>query len=198
VNNGQACAAQTRILAPRARYAEAVDALADAVASFVVGDPLDPATEIGPLVTERQRDRVQGYVDLGRTEGARVAVGGGAVPAGGWYVPPTLFVDVDNGMRIAQEEIFGPVVVVIPHDGDDDAVRLANDSPYGLGGSVWTGDKGRGMAVARQVRTGTFGVNRYGPDPATPFGGYKASGIGREYGAVGLHEFVEVKCVHGV
>jgi acyl-CoA reductase-like NAD-dependent aldehyde dehydrogenase len=124
-------------------------------------------------------------------------VGGGAVPDRGWYVPPTLFADVDNAMRIAQEEIFGPVVVVIPYDDDDDAVRLANDSPYGLAGSVWTADAERGMAVARRVRTGSFGVNRYAPDPTTPFGGYKASGIGREYGAFGLHEFLEVKCVHG-
>jgi betaine-aldehyde dehydrogenase len=198
VNNGQACAAQTRILAPRSRYADTVAALADAVTSFVVGDPTDPDTEIGPLVTERQRDRVQGYIELGRDEGARVVVGGAAVPERGWYVAPTLFADVDNAMRVAREEIFGPVVVVIPYDDDEDAVRLANDSPYGLGGSVWTGDKARGLEIARRVRTGTFGVNRYGPDPATPFGGYKASGIGREYGAAGLHEFVEVKCVHGL
>jgi betaine-aldehyde dehydrogenase len=197
INNGQACAAQTRILAPRSRYADAVDALAGAVGSFVVGDPMDEATEIGPLVTERQRDRVAGYVQLGQDEGARVVVGGGSVPDGGWYVPPTLFADVDNAMRVAREEIFGPVVVVIPYDDDLDAVRIANDSPYGLAGSVWTADADRGMAVARRVRTGTFGVNRYAPDPTTPFGGYKASGIGREYGAFGLHEFLEVKCVHG-
>jgi aldehyde dehydrogenase (NAD+) len=197
MNNGQACAAQTRVLAPRARYAEVVDALAEAVTSFAVGDPLDEATEIGPLVSERQRDRVQGYVALGREEGARLVVGDGPVPGSGWYVAPTLFADVDNGMRIAREEIFGPVLVVIPYDDEAGAVRLANDSPYGLGGSVWTADRARGLDVARRVRTGMFGVNGFGPDPAAPFGGYKASGIGREYGAFGLDAFVEVKAVHG-
>ena len=201
MNNGQACAAQTRVLVPRARQAEAVEALADAVASFVVGDPLDAATEIGPLVTSRQRDRVRGYVDLGLEEGARRVVGDGPLPAGtgdGWYVPPTLFADVDNRMRIAQEEIFGPVVVVIPYEDDDDAVRLANDSIYGLGGSVWTADKARGLDIARRVRTGMFGVNTFGPDVITPFGGYKSSGMGREYGIEGLQSFVELKCVHGI
>ena len=197
MNNGQACAAQTRVLAPRSRYGEVVDALRDAVASFVVGDPLEEATEIGPLVSERQRDRVLGYLDGARQAGARTVVGGGPVPATGWYVAPTLLADVDNGMRVAREEVFGPVLVVIPYDGEDDAVRLANDSPYGLGGSVWTADAAHGLEVARRVRTGIFGVNTFGPDPAAPFGGYKASGIGREYGAFGLEAFVEVKAVHG-
>ncbi|HMG40368.1 MAG TPA: aldehyde dehydrogenase [Acidimicrobiales bacterium] len=201
MNNGQACAAQTRVLVPRSRHGEAVEALADAVRSFVVGDPLDPATEIGPLVSERQRDRVQGYVELGLAEGARRVVGGEPLPpaaADGWYVAPTLFADVDNRMRIAQEEIFGPVVVVVAYEDDDDAVRLANDSIYGLGGSVWTADKTRGLGIARRVRTGTFGVNSYGPDVVTPFGGYKSSGLGREYGTEGLQSFVELKCVHGI
>jgi aldehyde dehydrogenase (NAD+) len=201
VNNGQACAAQTRVLAPRSRYDETVDALASAVASFVVGDPLDPGTEIGPLVSRRQQARVLDYVRLGREAGARVVVGGDAPVAehlaGGNYVAPTLFADVDNQMRIAREEIFGPVLVVIPYDGDDDAVRLANDSPYGLGGSVWTADRQRGLEIAHRVRTGTFGVNRYGPDVTAPFGGFKASGVGREYGRAGLESFVELKCVHG-
>jgi betaine-aldehyde dehydrogenase len=197
MNNGQACAAQTRVLAPRSRYGEVVDALQAAVGSFVVGDPLDEATEIGPLVSERQRDRVLGYVELGEREGARRVGGAAAVPETGWYVPPTLFADVDNGMRIAREEIFGPVLVVIPYDDEEHAVELANDSPYGLGGSVWTADRERGLGVARRVRTGLFGVNTFGPDPAAPFGGYKASGIGREYGRMGLDAFVEVKAVHG-
>jgi aldehyde dehydrogenase (NAD+) len=188
------------VLAPRSRYVEMVEALADAVSSFVVGDPLDPATEIGPLVSRRQQARVLDYVRLGREAGARVIVGDAPLPgelAAGNYVAPTLFAGVDNDMRVAREEIFGPVLVVIPYDGDDDAVRLANDSPYGLGGSVWTADRDRGLGVARRVRTGTFGVNQYGPDPTTPFGGSKASGVGREYGLAGLEAFVELKCVHG-
>ena len=197
MNNGQACAAQTRVLAPRARYDEVVDALHAATASFVVGDPLDEATEVGPLVSERQRDRVQGYLDLGVREGARRVGSAAPVPDHGWYVPPTVFADVDNGMRIAREEIFGPVVCVIPYDDEDDAVRIANDSPYGLGGSVWTADPAHGLDLARRVRTGMFGVNAFAPDPAAPFGGYKASGIGREYGRFGLEAFVEVKAVHG-
>jgi acyl-CoA reductase-like NAD-dependent aldehyde dehydrogenase len=197
MNNGQACAAQTRVLVPRRREAEAVDALAAAVSSFVVGDPLDRATEIGPLVNARQQARVLDYIALGAEEGARTVVGGGPVPAGGCYVAPTLFAEVDNRMRIAQEEIFGPVLVVIPYDDEDDAVRLANDSAYGLGGSVWTRDKAHALALARRIRTGMFGVNMFGPDVAAPFGGYKASGIGREYGRFGLEAFLETKAVHG-
>jgi aldehyde dehydrogenase (NAD+) len=197
MNNGQACAAQTRVLASRARYAEVVEALAAEVATLVVGDPLDPATEIGPLVNARQQERVQGYVALGEQEGARVVARGGPVPDHGCYVAPTLFADVDNRMRIAQEEIFGPVLVVIPFDDEADAVRIANDSPYGLGGSVWTKDKEHGLELARRVRTGMFGVNTFGPDTAAPFGGYKASGIGREYGQVGIEAFLETKAVHG-
>ena len=141
MNNGEACIAQTRILAPRDRYQEVVDALVESVSAMKVGDPLDPAVEVGPLVAERQRDRVEGYIKLGQEEGAKVAVGGGR-PAGidkGWFVEPTVFVDVDNSMRIAQEEIFGPVLAVIPYDGGDaEAVAIANDSSYGLCGSVWT------------------------------------------------------------
>jgi betaine-aldehyde dehydrogenase len=200
MNNGQACAAQTRVLVPRSRYDETVDALAAAVSSFVVGDPLDPATEIGPLVNERQQERVTEYVRLGVEEGATMVVGGAPLPpetAAGCYVAPTLFADVDNRMRIAQEEIFGPVVTVIPYDDDDHAVRLANESMYGLGGSVWTADGKRGLALARRVRTGMFGVNAFAPATDMPFGGYKASGIGREFGAEGLAAFVELKCVHG-
>jgi aldehyde dehydrogenase (NAD+) len=197
MNNGQACAAQTRVLAPRARYDEVVEALAAEVSTFVVGDPLDPATEIGPLVNARQQQRVLDYIALGPQEGARLVVGGARVPDGGAYVAPTLFADVDNRMRIAQEEIFGPVLVVIPYDDEDDAVRLANDSPYGLGGSVWTADKAHGLDLARRIRTGMFGVNTFGPDVAAPFGGYKASGIGREYGSMGIEAFLETKAVHG-
>ncbi|MGH9091665.1 MAG: aldehyde dehydrogenase [Acidimicrobiales bacterium] len=198
MNNGQACIAQTRILAPRARYDEVVDALVEQVKLMPVGDPLDPATQVGPLVASRQRDRVEGYLRSGQEEGAKVAVGGGR-PAGldkGWYVEPTVFVEVDNTMRIAREEIFGPVLVVIPYDGDDEAVAIANDSNYGLCGSVWTADNERGLGVARKVRTGTYMMNTGVPiDFATPFGGYKESGVGREFGPEGLDIFLEKKSI---
>ena len=196
MNNGQACIAQTRILAPRARYAEVVEAVVSGVSAMKVGDPMDPATEVGPVVAERQRSRIEGYLDSGREEGATVALGGGR-PSGsdfakGWYVEPTVFSDVDNKMKIAQEEIFGPVLVVIPYDGDDNAVEIANDSNYGLCGSVWTGDNDRGLGVARQVRTGTYMLNAPVPiDFSTPFGGYKESGVGREFGPEGLEGFLE-------
>jgi acyl-CoA reductase-like NAD-dependent aldehyde dehydrogenase len=202
MNSGQACVAQTRVLVPAARYAEHVEALAAMVDGLVVGDPTDPSTEIGPLVARRQQERVQGYIRSGRDDGARLVVGGDGLPDGvdrGWFVRPTLFADVDNGMRIAREEIFGPVLSVIPHDGDDDAVRLANDSDYGLSGSVWTADGARGLDVARRVRTGSFGVNGpYSMDPAAPFGGVKASGIGRELGPEGLEGYLDVKAISGV
>ena len=201
VNNSQACAAQTRILAPRSRYDEVVEAVAATAAALPVGDPFDPTTRIGPLVSARQRDRVRGYIGTGLTEGARLVVGGADPPEGqpvGWFVRPTVFADVDNGMRIAREEIFGPVLVVIPYDGDEEAVRLADDSEYGLAGSVWTTDDERGLEVARGVRTGTFGINGYAPDPLAPFGGYKSSGIGREWGEAGMDEYVERKAIHGV
>jgi betaine-aldehyde dehydrogenase len=199
MNNGQACIAQTRILAPRDRYTEVVEALVDAVeTSWPVGDPLDLGTAIGPLVAARQRDRVEGYIRSGQEEGAKVATGGGR-PGGferGYYVEPTVFADVNNAMRIAQEEIFGPVLVVIPYDGDDQAVALANDSDYGLCGSVWTADNDRGLGVARQVRTGTYMLNSGTPiDFATPFGGYKQSGVGREFGPEGLEPFLESKSI---
>ncbi len=198
MNNGQACVAQTRILASRSNYDAVVTALADTVKGMVVGDPDDPATEIGPLVAERQQERVDKYIALGQEEGARVVVGGNGRPDGidkGWYVQPTVFADVDNSMRIAQEEIFGPVLAVIPFDDVDDAVRIANDSEFGLAGSVWTGDEEQGMDVARRVRTGTYGVNQYTMDFVAPFGGFKASGIGREFGREGLEHYLELKSI---
>jgi betaine-aldehyde dehydrogenase len=198
MNNGQACLAQTRILAPQARYAEVVDALTSAVSELKVGDPADPQVGVGPLVAERQRERVEGYLQLGRDEGARVTTGGGRPQAleRGWFVEPTVFADVDNGMRIAQEEIFGPVLSVIPYTDDADAVRIANDSDYGLSGSVWTTDVERGIDVAKRVRTGTYGINAFGTmDLKNPFGGYKASGIGRECGPEGIEEYLEIKSI---
>ena len=197
MNNGEACVAQTRILASRARYDDVVDAVATAAAAMKVGDPLDPATEVGPMFASRHRDRVEGYIAKGRDEGARVVTGGGR-PAGfdkGWYVEPTIFADVDNTMTIAQEEIFGPVLSVIPYDDVDDAVRIANDSDYGLSGSVWTGDPQSGVDVARRVRTGTYGVNGMGMDFSSPFGGFKDSGLGRELGPEGLAEYLESKTI---
>jgi aldehyde dehydrogenase (NAD+) len=198
MNNGQACAAQTRILASRNRYDEVVEAMSGMVGALAVGDPRDEATEIGPLVAERQQERVEKYIALGQEEGAKVAVGGNGRPSGldkGWYVKPTVFSNVDNSMRIAREEIFGPVVAVIPYDNPDDAVRIANDSEYGLAGSVWTGDIDQGVDIARRVRTGTYAVNQYTMDFVAPFGGYKASGIGREFGIEGLNHYVELKSI---
>jgi aldehyde dehydrogenase (NAD+) len=198
MNNGQACVAQTRILASRSRYDEVVDAVSAMVNSMKVGDPNDPATEIGPLVAKRQQERVDKYIALGQEEGARVVVGGNGLPDGidrGWYVQPTVFANATNDMRIAREEIFGPVLTVIPYDDEKDALRIANDSEYGLAGSVWTADLDRGMDVARRVRTGTYGINQYTMDFVAPFGGYKSSGIGREFGREGLEHYVESKSI---
>ncbi len=197
MNNGQACVAQTRILLPRARYAAGVAALAATVGNLRVGDPADMATEIGPLVAERQRDRVLGYVAKGKAEGARCVVGGGR-PKGferGWFVEPTLFADVDNRMTIAQEEIFGPVLCAIPYDDEADAVRIANDSEYGLSGSVWTNDAAHGIDIARRIRTGTYNVNFFMMAMTSPFGGFKSSGLGRELGPEGLRAYLEPKTI---
>jgi len=198
MNNGQACVAQTRILASRGRYDEVVEALGAMVGTMTVGDPADATTQIGPLVAERQQERVEKYIALGQEEGARVVVGGSGRPEGmdkGWYVRPTVFSNVDNNMRIAREEIFGPVIAVIPYDDEKQAVNIANDSEYGLAGSVWTTDMDKGMDIARRVRAGTFGVNQYTMDFIAPFGGYKASGIGREFGREGLEEYLELKSI---
>lgn len=198
MNSGQACAAQTRVLSPRQRHDEVADALGEVARGLVVGDPFEEATEIGPMVSRRHQDRVSGYIALGIEEGARVVAGGPGEPdglGGGCYVRPTVFASVENSMRIASEEIFGPVVVVIPYDGEEEAVRIANESEYGLAGSVWTGDESHGLEVARRIRTGTIGINKYAPDLSSPFGGYKASGIGREYGREGLEEYFELKSI---
>ncbi|MEU9193933.1 aldehyde dehydrogenase [Streptomyces hundungensis] len=198
MNNGQACVAQTRILAPRARYEEFAEAFAAAAGSLVVGDPLDPATQVGPLVAERQRQRSLDYIRIGQEEGAKILSGGGR-PAGlerGWYVEPTLFGGVDNTMRIAREEIFGPVICLLPYGDEAEALGIANDSEYGLSGSVWTGDVEHGIDFGRRVRTGTFNVNTFSLDMLGPFGGYKSSGLGREFGPEGFGEYLEHKMIH--
>ncbi|HSA52498.1 MAG TPA: aldehyde dehydrogenase [Yinghuangia sp.] len=197
-NNGQACVAQTRILAPRSRYDEVVAKLAEHIGAMTVGDALEKGNTIGPLASERQRDRVLGYIEKGKAEGARVVVGGGR-PEGldkGWFVEPTLFADVTNDMTIAQEEIFGPVLAVIAYDDVDDAVAIANDSKYGLSGGVWGTDVEAATEVSRRIETGTVSVNSWvAMDFGAPFGGYKQSGLGRELGPEGLDALVELKTV---
>lgn len=194
MNNGQACVAQTRILVSDRKHDEVVDALAGMMSALHVGDPADEATDIGPLVAQRQQRRVQDYIQSGRREGARVVLGGEQSPSErGWYVQPTLFADATNDMRIAREEIFGPVLTVLRYRDEDDAIRIANETDYGLAGSVWTSDIGHGLDVAAAVRTGTYGINMYTLDIGAPFGGFKQSGIGREFGPEGLHEYVELQ-----
>lgn len=197
MNTGQACVAQTRILAPRSRYEEIVEAVKNFVTALPVGLPDDPGAQIGALISEKQRERVEGYIAKGIEEGARLVCGGGR-PEGldkGFFVEPTVFADVDNSMTIAQEEIFGPVLSIIAYDTEDDAVAIANDSVYGLAGSVWTSDVPRGIEIAKKIRTGTYGINWYAFDPCCPFGGYKNSGIGRENGKEGVEHFTQQKSV---
>jgi len=195
---GQGCAITTRLVVPRATFDDAVTATAATLGKLRAGDPTDPGTVCGPLINARQRERVEGFIRMARDEGGTVVVGGGR-PADrprGFFVEPTLVVGIGNDSPVAQQEIFGPVLVVLPHDGDDDAVRIANDSPYGLSGSVWSTDRDRAMGVAGRMRTGTVGVNGgvwYSPD--VPFGGYKQSGIGREMGVAGFEEYLETKVV---
>ncbi|MEV5302795.1 MULTISPECIES: aldehyde dehydrogenase [Amycolatopsis methanolica group] len=198
INNGQTCYLGSRILAPRAKYDEVVDVFTGLAGAVVVGDPLDHGTQIGPMVSARHRERVESYIAKGRAEGARITVGGGRPEQldRGWYVQPTVFADVDNNFTIAQEEIFGPVLSVIPYDDVDDAVRIANDSDYGLGGSVWTSDPDRAVEVAKRVDTGTIGINAYLPDPTAPFGGVKSSGLGRELGPEGLTAYQHLQSVY--
>ncbi|GGV02494.1 aldehyde dehydrogenase [Actinomadura cremea] len=195
---GQGCAITTRLLVPRASYDEAVEITAATMTKVGVGDPRDDGTVCGPVISARQRDRIEGYLRLAREEGGGFACGGGR-PAGrdgGFWIEPTLITGLTNAARAAREEIFGPVLVILPHDGDDDAVRIANDSPYGLSGAVHGGDAERARSVARRMRTGTVGVNGgvwYAAD--APFGGYKESGVGREMGVAGFEEYLETKVI---
>ena len=195
---GQGCALTTRLLVPRERYDEAVQVAADTMAMLPPADPTDPRTVCGPVISAVQRDRVLRYLALARDEGGTFACGGG-VPQGkdgGFWIEPTVVAGLDNTARVAREEVFGPVLVVIPHDGDDDAVRIANDSPYGLSGSVDSGSPDRARAVANRIRTGTLAVNGgvwFSPD--APFGGYKQSGVGREMGVAGFEEYLETKLI---
>jgi aldehyde dehydrogenase (NAD+) len=194
VHGGQGCAITTRWLLPRARYEEGVEIIKTAFESWNYGDPEDPANLQGPQISRRQQERVLGYIEKGKAEGARCLVGGGKPERRGFFVEPTLFVDVDPNASIAQEEIFGPVCVVIPYEDDDDAVRIANDSIYGLSGSISSGSDERALAVARRIRTGTLGLNGgqwFNVD--SPFGGYKQSGLGRENGVMGFEEHLESK-----
>jgi len=196
-NAGQYCRALSRVLVPRELEDATVAALAAAADAIVIGDPFDPATVMGPLASEGQRSRVEGYIALARAEGAVVAAGGGR-PAGfdrGWYVQPTVLAGVRNDMRVAQEEIFGPVVSVIPYDDVNEAITLAGDVDYGLSGAVFTTDAGRGLDVALRVETGVIGVNLQGARFCAPCGGIKASGIGQEHGPEGFLEFVEPKTI---
>lgn len=198
MHGGQGCALQSRVVVPRAQYAEAVEILKATMSMIPYGDPTDPNNIQGPQVSALQRERVLALIQKGVDEGATVALGGGR-PAHlpkGWYVEPTLLVDVENSMAIAQEEVFGPVLVVIPHDGDEDALRIANDSTYGLSGGVFSADSDRATAFARRVRTGSIGINGglwYGAD--SPYGGYKNSGVGRQNGIEGFEQYLETKAV---
>jgi aldehyde dehydrogenase (NAD+) len=197
---GQGCAVATRLLVPESRYGEAVAVLEKAYAGYASawGDPRDPRNVMGPVVSKKQLDRVMGYIDIGKKEGARLLAGGKTRPdkGGGFFVEPTCFVDVKNSMRIAQEEIFGPVLVVIPFKDDEDAIRIANESEYGLAGMVTSGDKSRAMRIARRVRAGNISVNGgIMITPDMPFGGYKRSGIGREWGREGIEEYLETKVI---
>jgi aldehyde dehydrogenase (NAD+) len=198
LNNGQTCFLGTRILAPSSRYDEVVSTITDMARSAVVGDALDDSTMVGPLSSSRHRATVEGYIEKGKNEGARLTTGGRRPQARdrGWFLEPTVFAEGDNTHTIAREEIFGLVLTIIPYGQVDDAVRIANDSEHGLGGTVWTRDVQRGLEVARRVETGTIGVNTYLPDPVAPFGGVKGSGLGRELGPEGLDNYQELKTIY--
>lgn len=198
LNSGQTCSALTRLIVPRARLDDALRVAAATAESFQVGDPFDDGTRIGPLATEAQRTRVRGYIENAVADGARIVTGGVDAPLGlekGYYVRPTVIADVTRYMRIAQEEVFGPVLTVLAHDGEDDAVAIANSTVYGLSAAVYAGDRGHAMRVARRIRSGQVHLGEVPHNPDAPFGGMKQSGIGREYGPHGVHEFTELKSI---
>ncbi len=198
LNGGQTCTAWTRLLVPADRQEEVLELAKAAAEGFVPGDPIDPKTKLGPMVSEAQRDRVRGYITKGIEEGARLVTGGAEAPEGrdkGFYIAPTVFGDVDPNSTIAQEEIFGPVLSVISYRDEDDALAIANNSEYGLHGAVWSADQDRALAFARKVRTGQIDVNGGAYNPYAPFGGFKRSGVGREMGRPGLEEYQEIKSI---
>jgi len=196
LNNGQACYNGTRILAPQSRYTEVTEAVAGMVSALNVGDALDPETHVGPMASAMQRERVEGYIETGKSE-ARLITGGGRPDINqGWFVEPTVFADVDNSAVIAREEIFGPVLSIIAYQDDDDAIAIANDSEYGLGGSVWSSDEGRALSVANRIASGTIGINGYMPSLGSPFGGIKASGMGSEFGPETLSAYQQSKSIY--
>jgi len=197
LNSGQTCSAWTRMVVPRARLDEVLEIATAAIARLPLGDPADPKTKLGPLISDAQRRRVEGYIQAGVQEGARLVAGGKrpAAFARGHYVEPTIFSDVQSSMTIAREEIFGPVLAILPYDTEDDAVVIANDTTYGLAGGVWSADRDRALRVARRMRTGQVDVNGARFNPLAPFGGYKRSGIGREFGKYGLDEYLQIKAI---
>jgi acyl-CoA reductase-like NAD-dependent aldehyde dehydrogenase len=193
---GQSCEARSRVLVERSIYDDFVSEFAEKARTLKVGDPLDPETQIGSLISEKHRKRVHGYVERGKEEGAELVTGGEPVDGAGAFYPPTVLAQVDNAMSVAQEEIFGPVVTVIPFEDEKDAIRLANDVRYGLMATVWTGDPARGHRVAARIKSGTVGINMpYTAFPGIPFGGYKQSGFGRELGLETLELYLETKSV---
>ena len=196
MNSGQTCSALTRMLVPRNKLAEVEELAAGAAAGFAPGDPFEPGKLLGPLVSSVQRERVRGYINKGIEEGAKLVIGGSEAPEGlekGFFVQPTVFSDVTPDMTIAREEIFGPVLSIIPYDSEEEAIEIANDTPYGLSGGVWSSDPARAEKVARQMRTGQVDINGGAFNPGAPFGGYKQSGNGRERGKYGLEEYIETK-----
>jgi aldehyde dehydrogenase (NAD+) len=197
LNAGQTCTAWTRMLVHRSRYDEALALAAKAAGGYKVGDPFAEGTRIGPLASANQREKVRRYIATGLAEGARLVAGGldAPVPDTGYFVAPTILADVDPDATVAQDEIFGPVLVVIPFDSDDEAVDIANNSRYGLAGGVWSASPERAVAVARRIRTGAVDINGGAFNPRAPFGGYKQSGVGRELGEHGLLEFMQVKAI---